>query len=209
MKDILGLPQQASFAFTTGCQLAHFTGLAAARYAVLRDADWDVNRDGLFGAPQVRIIANEHRHGSIDRAIRFLGFGSRNMELLKADVEGRIGADALRSKLAESRLPTIVVLDAAASIVVYHDHDRINSQDVQRIERNYARGRGAFYCKHILRGDIFAAKAFYWELRSLASVFIGKRERRRKAVRNLSGLYHGFATRVLTELHASLIRLKG
>jgi len=95
------------------------------------------------------------------------------------------------------------------SIVVYHDHDRTNSQDVQRIERNYARGRGAFYCKHILKGDIFAAKAFYWELRSLTSVFHEKKEKRRKALRNLSGLFHGFATRVLTELHALMIRSKG
>jgi len=95
------------------------------------------------------------------------------------------------------------------SIVVYHNHDRIDSKDVQRIERNYAKGRGAFYCKHILRGDIFAAKMFYWELRSLASVFIEKRESRRKAVGNLSGLFHGFAVRVLTELNASLIRSKG
>jgi glutamate/tyrosine decarboxylase-like PLP-dependent enzyme len=113
LKDILGLPQHASFAFTTGCQLAHFTGLAAARYAVLRDAGWDVHSDGLSGAPAVRIIANEHRHGSIDRAVRFLGFGSRNLVLLETDAAGRITADVLRSKLAESRSPTIVVLDAA------------------------------------------------------------------------------------------------
>jgi glycosyltransferase involved in cell wall biosynthesis len=89
------------------------------------------------------------------------------------------------------------------SIVVYHDHDRIDSRDVRRIERNYAKGRGAFYCKHILGGDIFAAKLFYWELRSLASVFIETREKRRKAVRNLSGLFGGLATRVLTQLRAT------
>jgi hypothetical protein len=94
------------------------------------------------------------------------------------------------------------------SIVVYHDHDRINSQDVQRIEQNYAKGRGAFYCKHILRGDIFSAKLFYWEVRSLASVSLENREKRRKAVRNLTGLFHGFATRVLTELRATLIPSK-
>lgn len=94
------------------------------------------------------------------------------------------------------------------SIVVYHNHDRINSKDVQRIERNYAKGRGAFYCKHILRGDIFAAKLLYWELRWLASVFIKKREKRRKAAWNLSGLFHGFATRVLTELYTSVFRSK-
>jgi len=95
------------------------------------------------------------------------------------------------------------------SMVVYHDHDRTNGQDVRRIERNYAKGRGAFYCKHILRRDIYAAKLFYRELKSLASVFLEKREKRRKAIRNLSGLFYGFATRVLTELYASVIRSKG
>ncbi|MCK1502129.1 aminotransferase class V-fold PLP-dependent enzyme [Bradyrhizobium sp. 188] len=113
LKDILGLPPQASFAFTSGCQLAHFTALAAARHAVLRRVGWDVNRDGLFGAPPVRVITNEHRHGSVDRALRFLGFGMRNMIALSADDEGRIRPEALQSALQQSQSPTIVVLDAA------------------------------------------------------------------------------------------------
>jgi glutamate/tyrosine decarboxylase-like PLP-dependent enzyme len=113
LKDLLGLPEQASFAFTTGCQLAHFTALAAARHAVLRDAGWDVNEAGLYGAPRVRVITSEHRHGSVERAVRYLGFGTRNLVALATDTEGRVAPQALESELERSRAPAIVVLDAA------------------------------------------------------------------------------------------------
>ena len=113
LKDLLGLPEQASFAFTTGCQLAHFTALAAARHAVLRDAGWDVNEAGLYGAPRVRVITSEHRHGSVERAVRYLGFGTRNLVALATDTEGRVAPQALESELQRSRAPAIVVLDAA------------------------------------------------------------------------------------------------
>ena len=113
LKDLIGLPEQASFAFTTGCQLAHFTALAAARHAILRNVGCDVNEAGLFGAPQIRVITSEHRHGSIDRAVRYLGFGTRNLVALETDVEGRVTPQALESELERSKTPTIVVLDAA------------------------------------------------------------------------------------------------
>jgi glutamate/tyrosine decarboxylase-like PLP-dependent enzyme len=113
LKELLGLPDQASFAFTTGCQLAHFTALAAARHAVLRDASWNVNEEGLFGAPQVRVITSDCRHGSIDRAVRFLGFGTKNLVAVDSDDSGRVIPRALESTLEKSDTPTIVVLDAA------------------------------------------------------------------------------------------------
>ena len=55
--DLLGLPAHASFALVTGCQMAHVTCLAAARHRVLADAGWDVERDGLIGAPPVRVLS--------------------------------------------------------------------------------------------------------------------------------------------------------
>jgi glutamate/tyrosine decarboxylase-like PLP-dependent enzyme len=113
LKDLLGLPEHASFAFTTGCQLAHFTALAAARHAVLREAGWDVNEAGLCGAPPVRVITSEHRHGSVDRAVRYLGLGTRSLVALETDAKGRVTPQALASELEGSRTPTIVVLDAA------------------------------------------------------------------------------------------------
>jgi glutamate/tyrosine decarboxylase-like PLP-dependent enzyme len=111
LKDLLALPAQSSFAFVTGCQMAHVICLAAARGALLRKCGWDVGEHGLAGAPKIRILANENRHGSIDRAIGLLGLGRANIEPLKTDAAGRIESDALRDALARGQ-PTIVVLQA-------------------------------------------------------------------------------------------------
>jgi aromatic-L-amino-acid decarboxylase len=113
VKDILGLPAEASFAFTTGCQMAHLTCLAAARHAVLRDRGWDVERDGLHGAPAIRVLATEHRHGSIDRALRFLGIGTAALVPMPTDEHCCVAPETLAQALAASDSPTIVVLDAA------------------------------------------------------------------------------------------------
>ena len=111
--DLLGLPAHASFAFTTGCQLAHVTALAAARYAVLRDAGWDVNADGLSGAPRVAIVVSELRHGSVDRALRLLGYGTNELVILQVDDSGCIAPARLADALTGHRGPAIVVLGAA------------------------------------------------------------------------------------------------
>jgi glutamate/tyrosine decarboxylase-like PLP-dependent enzyme len=111
--DVLDLPRDASFAFTTGCQLAHFTALAAARHAVLSRAGWNLQRDGMFGAPAMRVITSEHRHGSVDRAIRFLGIGTSAVRALDTNRFCSIEPHTLSAALAEYAGPTIVVLDAA------------------------------------------------------------------------------------------------
>ena len=113
IKDVLGLPADASFAFGTGCQLAHVTCLAAARHRVLARAGWDVEVEGLAGAPRIRILTSALRHSSVDRAVRFLGIGTRSLQAIAVDDAGVVQADALRLALAESTAPTIVVLDAA------------------------------------------------------------------------------------------------
>lgn len=113
IKDILDLPSSASFAFTTGCQMAHFTCLAAARHALLRDRGWDVERDGLNGAPAIRVLATEHHHGSIKRALRFLGIGTAALVPVATDFDARVKVEGLRVALSASNAPTIVVLDAA------------------------------------------------------------------------------------------------
>jgi glutamate/tyrosine decarboxylase-like PLP-dependent enzyme len=110
--DLLDLPRDASFALVTGCQMAHVTALAAARSGVLRDAGWDVEREGLFGAPRIRVLANATRHITIDRALRLLGFGLNAVEPVETDERGRVTADALRSALSARSGPTIVVLAA-------------------------------------------------------------------------------------------------
>ena len=70
--DILGLPADAGVGLTTGCQMAHFTCLAAARHRSLADAGWDVEADGLFGAPPVRVLLGAKAHTTVFAALRML-----------------------------------------------------------------------------------------------------------------------------------------
>ncbi|HET7449682.1 MAG TPA: pyridoxal-dependent decarboxylase, partial [Gaiellaceae bacterium] len=93
--ELLGLPRHASFGFVTGGQMATFTALAAARHHVLARVGWDVERDGLQGAPKIRVIVGAKRHGTVDRALRMLGLGTPT-ELVPADSEGRMLAGELR-----------------------------------------------------------------------------------------------------------------
>src|SRR5215208_6201 len=74
-RDLLGLPAGTSHGFTTGCQMAHVTGLAVARHTVLARAGWDVEERGLGGAPAVRVVVPEDRHVTVDAAVRLLGLG--------------------------------------------------------------------------------------------------------------------------------------
>ena len=112
IRDLFGLPQGVSFGFVTGCQMAHVTCLAAARHHVLAVHGWDVERDGLFAAPRIRVLAGANRHVTIDRALRFLGFGTAAIEVVPADVQGRIIPEALRAALAAAEAPTIVCVQA-------------------------------------------------------------------------------------------------
>lgn len=112
LKDLFGLPGETSVGFTTGTQMAHMTCLAAARHAVLRDRGWDVERKGLAGAPPIRVLANAERHGSVDRAVRFIGVGSDAIVPLALDEAGRVTPQALRAALDASPDPAIVVLQA-------------------------------------------------------------------------------------------------
>jgi aromatic-L-amino-acid decarboxylase len=108
--DLLGLPPTASFALVTGCQMAHVTGLAAARHRVLADAGHDVERDGLVGAPPIRVFAGAERHVSVDRALRLLGLGTGSVEPVAVDAVGALRPDALADALAaHDGRPAIVV----------------------------------------------------------------------------------------------------
>ncbi|HEV2812640.1 MAG TPA: aminotransferase class V-fold PLP-dependent enzyme [Solirubrobacteraceae bacterium] len=110
--DVLGLPEATSFGFVTGCQMAHVTALAAARGEVLRRAGWDVERDGLPGAPRIRVLAGAERHVTVDRALRLLGLGTASVEEVEADASGAMDAGALRAALASVDGPCIVVAQA-------------------------------------------------------------------------------------------------
>ena len=108
--ELLGVPSESSVGFTTGAQMANFTGLAAARHHVLAQVGWDVDGDGLFGAPPVNVVVGEQRHATVDRALRFLGLGDRRLTIVPADDQGRMLPSALREALDDR--PTIVVVQA-------------------------------------------------------------------------------------------------
>lgn len=112
LKDLFGLPADASFAITTGCQMAHVTGLAAARHDVLAARDWDVRERGLAGSPPITVVVGGLRHVTVDRALRLLGIGGAQLEIVDADGHGRMRPDALRSALATIDGPTIVCAQA-------------------------------------------------------------------------------------------------
>jgi len=130
--DLLGLPAQCGVGFVTGCTMAHFTCLAAARGALLRAAGWDEARDGLFGAPRIRVLVGAERHDTIDLTLRYLGLGAP--EIVAADAQGRIDTSALEAALASGgNAPTVVCLQAgnvhsgafdafAEAIAIAHRH---------------------------------------------------------------------------------------
>jgi glutamate/tyrosine decarboxylase-like PLP-dependent enzyme len=107
LKELLCIPAEASYAFVTGGQIANFVALASARHHVLARAGWDVEREGLTGAPRVRVVVGAKRHGTIDRALRMLGLGAPT-DVVAVDDNGRMLADRLRM----TDEPTIVCAQA-------------------------------------------------------------------------------------------------
>lgn len=110
--DLLGLPDTASVGFVTGGQGANTVGLAAARHHLLAEAGWDVERDGLVGAPRMRVVASVERHATIDRALRLLGLGTAAVEPVATDGGGAIDIADLERVLASGTGPVLVCLQA-------------------------------------------------------------------------------------------------
>ncbi|MFI5178789.1 MAG: pyridoxal phosphate-dependent decarboxylase family protein [Vicinamibacterales bacterium] len=110
--DVLGLPAQASVGFVTGCHMANFTALAAARHELLRRAGWDVEADGLSDAPPFRVLVGNEVHVSVVGALRLLGIGSRQVQRIDADSQGRMRVDALEAALEHTNVPAIVCAQA-------------------------------------------------------------------------------------------------
>jgi glutamate/tyrosine decarboxylase-like PLP-dependent enzyme len=94
--DVLRLPADCGVGLTTGAQMANVTGLAAARHALLAREGWDVEERGLFGAPPLRVFAGEEAHVTLWRALRLLGIGRAQVEVVPADDQGAMRAEALR-----------------------------------------------------------------------------------------------------------------
>ncbi|MFE0500468.1 pyridoxal phosphate-dependent decarboxylase family protein [Lysobacter soli] len=110
--DLFDLPRESGVGFVTGCQMANFTCLAAARHQMLRRAGWDVEADGLQGAPRLHVVASAESHVTIDVALRYLGLGTRSVHRVETDAQGRMNADRLRKVVASIDGPMIVCAQA-------------------------------------------------------------------------------------------------
>jgi glutamate/tyrosine decarboxylase-like PLP-dependent enzyme len=106
--ELFGLPAGTSVGFTTGATMASFTGLAAGRHALLKRAGWDVERDGLFGAPAFPVVVGAEAHVTIHAALQMLGLGRERVIRVETDDQGRMRADALRDVLAGLDVPALV-----------------------------------------------------------------------------------------------------
>jgi glutamate/tyrosine decarboxylase-like PLP-dependent enzyme len=110
--EMLDFPRQSGVGFVSGCHLANFTCLAAARHEVLRRAGWNVETQGLQRAPRVRVIVGDEAHITAIGALRYLGFGSEELEVVAVDDQGRMRADALADTIAKGSGPAIVCAQA-------------------------------------------------------------------------------------------------
>src|SRR5690606_38969121 len=107
-----GLPEHWSVGYVTGGSMANFTALAAARRHVLERVGWNVEDDGLTGAPPVNVIVNDGAHYSIPTSLRMLGLGAANAVRVGTDTQGRMRVDELRNVLRRSSGPTVVCAQA-------------------------------------------------------------------------------------------------
>ena len=108
--ELLGLPEGSDVGFVTGATMANFTGMAAARWRLLSDAGWDLDRDGLFDAPRIRCLVGRERHDTVDLGLRYLGLGKPGV--VEADDQGRLIPEALDAALAQGSGPALVCLQA-------------------------------------------------------------------------------------------------
>jgi glutamate/tyrosine decarboxylase-like PLP-dependent enzyme len=93
--DLFGLPQESAGALVVGTQTAHVTALAAARHALLAGVGWDVEQDGLFGAPPITVVVGEEVHATLLKALSLVGLGRRRVVTVPVDSQGRMKATEL------------------------------------------------------------------------------------------------------------------
>jgi glutamate/tyrosine decarboxylase-like PLP-dependent enzyme len=110
--DVFGLPEDCSVGFVTGATMANFTAIAAARNAVLQRAGWNVEEDGLIGAPPIAVVVGDEAHVTIFVSLQMLGLGRGRVHRVAADEQGRMRPEALRETLTRIDGPTIVCAQA-------------------------------------------------------------------------------------------------
>jgi glutamate/tyrosine decarboxylase-like PLP-dependent enzyme len=95
VRQLLGLPEGCGGAVVTGATMANFAALTAARHALLDRVGWDVENDGLFGAPPITVVVGEEAHSSLIKALGMVGLGRKRVVRVPVDGQGRMRADAL------------------------------------------------------------------------------------------------------------------
>jgi glutamate/tyrosine decarboxylase-like PLP-dependent enzyme len=108
LRDVLGFPPETGVGFVTGATMANFTCLVAARHTVLSQAGWDVEADGMFGAPEVAVVVGEEAHPTLFKSLGPAGFGRSRVVRVPVDRQGRMRADAFPTLSG----PPIVCLQA-------------------------------------------------------------------------------------------------
>jgi glutamate/tyrosine decarboxylase-like PLP-dependent enzyme len=107
--DLLGLPRESSVGFVTGATVANFVCLAAARSEVLRRIGWDVEADGMFGAPPIEVLIGADAHATVFSGLKYLGLGARRVREIATDDAGRMLPSALEAALGGISGPLIVI----------------------------------------------------------------------------------------------------
>jgi len=143
LKQLLGLPEQATVGFVTGGNMASFAGLAAARHHVLKQHGWNVEELGLQGAPRIRVFASDERHVTIDSSLRYLGLGSQTARFIATDDQGRMDVADLQAGLAADAGPAIVCL-AAGNVNTGAFDDFRRAIDVAHAHQAWVHVDGAF-----------------------------------------------------------------
>lgn len=189
LKELLGLPADCSFALVTGCQMAHVTAMAAARHRLLASRGWNVETEGLAGAPAIRILVSENCHESILRAARLLGLGTNNICTLPLNEQGTLSIAALEQELSDDREDPLLLCLSAGDLNCgsFDDFDR--ACDLAKPKGAWVHIDGAFGLwaaaspkyRHLLTGfekaDSWATDGHKWLNFPFDSSFVFVRDR--------------------------------
>lgn len=110
--DLLGLPAEASVGFVTGATVANFVCLAAARSEVLRRVGWDVEADGMSGAPPIDVVIGADAHATVYSGLKYLGLGARRVKIVASDSSGRMLASDFERVVKSCTGPVIAITQA-------------------------------------------------------------------------------------------------
>ena len=116
MKELLGIPAEASHGLPTGAGLGNAVAMAAARHALLERAGWDVEARGLYGAPEIEVLIGADAHATVLTALQYLGLGRERVTRLETDEQGRVRAEAVASAVAAAADRPVLVCAQAGNV---------------------------------------------------------------------------------------------